>query len=180
MIQEYQYMDRPLKYPRNPEPSPITSITDKSIFLNQRNDWIPKKQFHQTGHLINSYPSIILDKVIIHRQPITEMKYLEETDRNNLFKRSKFCKNSNVSIFDPSSLPLCLPSFLILPFSIPHQKHSQQQSPTMTLFNILLSHITMPNIQNGISTMPTCSLPNKAFYLAFININSIILISLDN
>src|ERR1700678_4332388 len=25
MIQEYQYMDRPLKYPRNPEPSPITS-----------------------------------------------------------------------------------------------------------------------------------------------------------
>src|SRR5271155_5325862 len=101
------------------------------------------------------------------------MKYLEETDRNNLFKRSKFCKNSNISIFNPSSLPLCLPSFLILPFSIPHQKHSQQQSPTMTLF-------TMPNIQNGISTMPTCSLPNEAFYLAFININSIILISLDD
>src|ERR1700678_2310222 len=38
MIQEYQYMNRPLKYPRNPEPHPITSITDKSIFLNQRND----------------------------------------------------------------------------------------------------------------------------------------------
>ena len=35
MIQEYQYMDRPLKYPRNPEPSPII---DKSTFLNQRND----------------------------------------------------------------------------------------------------------------------------------------------
>ena len=35
MIQEYQYMDQPLKYPCNPEPSPIT---DKSIFLNQRND----------------------------------------------------------------------------------------------------------------------------------------------
>jgi hypothetical protein len=35
MIQEYQYMDRPLKYPRNPKPSPTT---DKSIFLNQRND----------------------------------------------------------------------------------------------------------------------------------------------
>ena len=38
MIQEYQYMDQPLKYPRNPEPSPITSITDKSVFLNQQND----------------------------------------------------------------------------------------------------------------------------------------------
>src|SRR5271168_5155354 len=140
---------------------------------------MPKKQFHQTDHLINSHPSLILDKVIIHRQPITEMKYLEVTDRNNLFKRDKFCKNSNISIFNLSSLPLCLPPFLILPFSIPHQKHSQQQSPTMTLFNILLSHITMSNIRHGISTMPTCSLPNEAFCLAFININSIILISLD-
>src|SRR5271155_3046095 len=138
---------------------------------------MPKKQFHQTGHLINSYPSIILDKVIIHRQLITEMKYLEETDRNNLFKGANFIKkNSNISIFNPLSLPLCLPS----PLSIPHQKHSQQQSPTMTLFNILLSHNTMPNIQNGISMMPTCSLLNEAFYLAFININSIILISLDD
>jgi hypothetical protein len=27
--------------------------------------------------------------------------------------------------------------------------------PTMTLFNILLPHNTMSNIQNGISTMPT-------------------------
>src|SRR5271168_4820797 len=108
------------------------------------------------------------------------MKYLEETDRNNLFKRSKFCKNSNVSIFNLSSLPLCLPSFLILLFSIPHQKHSQQQSPTIILFNILSSHITMSNIRNGISTMPTCSLLSEASYLAFININSIILISLDD
>jgi hypothetical protein len=38
MIQEYEYMDQPLKYPRKPEPSPSTSITDKSIFINQRND----------------------------------------------------------------------------------------------------------------------------------------------
>src|SRR5271168_2839048 len=35
MIKEYKYMDQPLKYPREPEPSPITSMTDKSIFLNQ-------------------------------------------------------------------------------------------------------------------------------------------------
>jgi hypothetical protein len=38
MIKEYEYMDQPLKYPHKPEPSPITSMTDKSIFLNQRND----------------------------------------------------------------------------------------------------------------------------------------------
>ena len=139
-----------------------------------------KKQFHQIDHLINSYPSFVLNKVIIHREPITEMKYLKETDRNNLFKRNKFCKNSDISIFNPSSLPICLPSFLTLPFSIQHPKHSQQQSPTTTLFNTLLSHVTMSNIRNGISTMPTCSLPNEASYLAFININSIILISLDD
>src|SRR5271168_3205592 len=59
MIQEYQYMDRPLKYSRNPEPSPINSITDK---------------------------------IIIHRQPTTEMKYLKATDRNNLFKETNFVK----------------------------------------------------------------------------------------
>src|ERR1700678_1407004 len=139
-----------------------------------------KEQFHQIDHLINSYPSLILDKVIIHQQPITEMIYLKVTDRDNLFKRDKFCKNSNISTFNLSSLPICLPLYLTLPFSIPHQKHSQQQSPTITLFNILLSHITMSNIQNGISTMPTCSLPNEVFYLAFINTNSIILISLDD
>src|ERR1700678_849583 len=139
-----------------------------------------KKQFHQTDHLINSYPSLNLNEVIIHRQPITEMKYLKVTDRNNLFKRDKLCKNSNVSTFNLSSLPICLPPFLTLPFSIPHQKHSQQQSPTITLFNILLPHITMSNIRNGISTMPTCSLPNEASYSAFINKNSIILISLND
>jgi hypothetical protein len=38
MIKEYEYMDRPLKCPHKPESSPITSLTDKSIFLNQRND----------------------------------------------------------------------------------------------------------------------------------------------
>src|ERR1700678_2530394 len=139
-----------------------------------------KEQFHQIDHLINSYPSLILDKVIIYRQPITEMKYLKVTDRDNLFKRDKFCKNSNISIFNRSSLPICLPPFLTLPFSIPHQKHSQQQSPTITLFNILSSHITTSNIRNGISTMPTCSLHSEASYLAFININSTILISLDD
>ena len=139
-----------------------------------------KKQFRQVDHLINSYPSFAINKVIIHRELITEMKYLKVTDRDNLFKRDKFCKNSNISIFNLSSLPICLPPFLTLPFSIPHQKHSQQQSPTITLFNILSSHITMSNIRNGISMMPTCSLPNEASYLAFININSIILISLDD
>src|SRR5271168_5428821 len=36
MIQEYQYMDRPLKYPRNPEPSPITSNKLLSIPYPQR------------------------------------------------------------------------------------------------------------------------------------------------
>src|SRR5271168_4030033 len=108
------------------------------------------------------------------------MKYLKVTDRNNLFKRDKFCKNSNLSIFNLSSFPICLPPFLTLPFSIPHQKHSQQQSPTITLSNILSSHITTSNIRNGISTMPTCSLHSEASYLAFININSTILISLDD
>ena len=38
MIKEYKYMDQPLKYPQKPEPSPITSMTDKCIFLNQRNN----------------------------------------------------------------------------------------------------------------------------------------------
>src|ERR1700678_1949870 len=53
---------------------------------------MPKKQFHQVDHLINSYPSLILDKIIIHRQPTTEMKYLKATDRNNLFKETNFVK----------------------------------------------------------------------------------------
>ena len=35
IIKEYEYMDRPLKYPCKPKPSPITSITDKSIFIDQ-------------------------------------------------------------------------------------------------------------------------------------------------
>src|ERR1700678_2622213 len=139
-----------------------------------------KKQFHQIDHLINSYPSLVLNKVIIHRQPTTEMKHLKVTDRNNLFKRDKYCKNSNISIFNFSSIPICLPPFLTLPSSIPHQKHSPQQSPTIILLNILSSHATKSNIRNGISTMPTCSSTNKASYLAFININSIILISLDD
>src|SRR5271168_1987410 len=141
---------------------------------------MPKKQFHQTDHLINSYPSLILDEVIIHQQPIMEIKYLKVTDRNNLFKETNFVKTVTFPFSTSHPYQLCLPSFLILPFSIPHQKHSQQQSLTMILFNILLSHITMSNIRNGISTMLTCSLPNEAFYLAFININSIILISLDD
>src|SRR6202522_2842335 len=136
-----------------------------------------KKQFPQIDRLIYSYPSLVLNKVIIHRQPMTEMKYLKVADRNNLFKRDKYCKNSNISIFNLSSIPICLPPFSTLPSSIPHQKHSPQQSPTLILFNILSPHVTMSDIRNGISTMPTCSLPNEASYLAFININSIILIS---
>src|SRR5271168_3209268 len=139
-----------------------------------------KKQFHQIDRLINSYPSLVLNKVITHRQPMTEMKYLKVADRNYLFKRDKYCKNSNISIFNLSSLPICLPTFLTLPSSIPPQKHSPQQSPTIILSNILSPHVIMSNIRNGISTMLTCSLPNKASYLAFININSIILISLDD
>src|ERR1700678_871862 len=98
-----------------------------------------KEQFHQIDHLINSNPSLILDKVIIHRQPITEMKYLKVTDRNDLFKGDKFCKNSNISMFNLSSFPICLPPFLTLPFSIPYQRHSHHQSPTIPLFNILSS-----------------------------------------
>ena len=38
MIKEYEYMDQPITYPRKPEPSPITSMTDKSLFLNQGNN----------------------------------------------------------------------------------------------------------------------------------------------
>src|ERR1700678_1961352 len=126
MIQEYQYMDRPLKYPRNPEPSPITSITDKSIFLNQRNDYIPKKQCRQNGHLINSYPSIILDKVIIHRQPITEMKYLEETDRNNLFKEANFIKTVTFPFLTPHPYHyVFLHPFLFHTRNIPHNNRRQ-------------------------------------------------------
>src|SRR6202522_1114521 len=139
-----------------------------------------KKQFHQIDRLINPYPSLVLDKVIIRQQPMTEMKYLKEADRNNLFKRDKYYENSNISIFNLSSIPICLPPFLTLPSSIPHQKHSPQQSPTIILFNILSPHFTMSDIRNGISTMPTCSLSNKASYLAFININSIILISFND
>src|ERR1700678_2675049 len=51
-----------------------------------------KKQFHQTDHLINSYPSLILNEIIIHRKPITEMKYLRVTDRNNILKETNFVK----------------------------------------------------------------------------------------
>src|SRR5271168_802322 len=139
-----------------------------------------KKQFHQIDRLINSYPSLVLNKVIIHRHSMTDMKYLKVADRNNLFKRDKYRKKSNISIFNRSSIPTCLPPLLTLLSSIPHQKHFPQQSPTIILFNILSPHVNMSNIRNGISTMPTCSLPNTASYLAFININSIILISLDD
>src|ERR1700678_808287 len=38
MIKEYEYMDRPLKYPRKPEASSQTPITDDSVFINQQND----------------------------------------------------------------------------------------------------------------------------------------------
>jgi hypothetical protein len=38
MIKEYEYMDRPLKFPQKQESSSITPTTDNSIFLNQRND----------------------------------------------------------------------------------------------------------------------------------------------
>src|ERR1700679_1445475 len=31
MIQEYQYMDRPLKYPRNPEPSLLQNLRSQVI-----------------------------------------------------------------------------------------------------------------------------------------------------
>src|SRR6202522_2683261 len=87
-----------------------------------------KKQFPQIDRLIYSYPSLVLNKVIIHRQPMTEMKYLKVADRNNLFKRDMYCKNSNISIFNLSSIPICLPPFSTLPSSIPHQKHSPHHS----------------------------------------------------
>ena len=38
MIKEYEYMERPLKYPHKPESSSQTPMTDNSIFLNQQND----------------------------------------------------------------------------------------------------------------------------------------------
>ena len=38
MIKEYEYMDRPLKFPQKQESSSIMPTTDNSIFLNQRND----------------------------------------------------------------------------------------------------------------------------------------------
>src|SRR5580692_10944360 len=41
IIKEYEYMDRPLKFPQKQESSSIMPTTDNSIFLNQRNDWPP-------------------------------------------------------------------------------------------------------------------------------------------
>ena len=38
MIKEHKYMDRPLKYPRKPESSSQTPMTDDSVFINQQND----------------------------------------------------------------------------------------------------------------------------------------------
>src|ERR1700678_3293343 len=105
------------------------------------------------------------------------MKYLEETDRNNLFKEANFIKTLTFPFLIPRPYHyVFLHPFLFHTRNIPNNNRRQ----SLTLFNILLSHNTMPNIQNGISMMPTCSLLNEAFYLVFININSIILISLDD
>ena len=38
MIKEYQYMDRPLKFPRQHELSSKNLTTDNSIFINQLNN----------------------------------------------------------------------------------------------------------------------------------------------
>jgi hypothetical protein len=38
MIKEYEYMDRPLKFPQKQESSSMMPTTDNSIFLNQRNN----------------------------------------------------------------------------------------------------------------------------------------------
>src|SRR5271155_4638300 len=41
---------------------------------------------------INPYPSIILNKFIIHRQSIAEMKDIMATDKNNIYKETDFVK----------------------------------------------------------------------------------------
>src|ERR1700678_2796823 len=86
---------------------------------------------------------------------------------------------SNVFTFNLSSWPSCLPPLLLLSLSVTSQKHSLQQSLTMTLFIILQFPTTSLTIQYGILPTPTYSSANEAFFLAFINKNSTILISLD-
>src|ERR1700678_4296082 len=87
---------------------------------------------------------------------------------------------SNVSTFNLSSLPSCLPPPLLLSLSVTSQKHSLQQSLTMILFTILQFPTTLLTIQYGILPTPTYSSANEVFFLAFINKNSTILISLGN
>src|SRR5271168_1432541 len=86
---------------------------------------------------------------------------------------------SNNFTFHLSSQPSCLPSLLLLSLLVPSQKHSPQQLLTMTLFIILQFPTTLLTIQYGILPTPTYSSANEAFFLAFINKNSTILISLD-
>src|SRR5271168_2786803 len=87
---------------------------------------------------------------------------------------------SNVFTFNLSSLPSCLPPLLLLSISVTSQRHSLQQSLTMALFIILQFPTTLLTIQYGILLTLTCSSANKAFFLAFIDKNSTILISLDD
>src|ERR1700678_2350091 len=87
---------------------------------------------------------------------------------------------SNNFTFHLSSQPSCLPSLLLLSLSVISQKHSPQQSLTMTPFIILQFPTTLLTIQYGILPTPICSSANEAFFLAFINKNSTILISLDD
>src|SRR5271168_2711371 len=87
---------------------------------------------------------------------------------------------SNVFTFHLSSRPSCLPPLLLLSLSVTSQKHSPQQSLTMTLFIILQFPTTLLTIPYGILPMPNYSSANEAFFLAFINKNSTILISLDD
>src|ERR1700678_987536 len=87
---------------------------------------------------------------------------------------------SNVFTFNLSSWPSCLPPLLLLSLPVTSQKHSLQQSLTMTLFIILQFPTTLLTIQYGISPTPTYSSANKAFFLAFINKNLTLLISLND
>ena len=125
----------------------------------------------------NPYPSITLNELIFFENRSRKWKTSRWPTGTMYLKKWII---SNNFTFHLSSQPSCLPSLLLLSLSVPSQKHSPQQSLTMTLFIILQFPITLLTIQYGILPTPIYSSANEASFLAFIDKNSTILISLDD
>ena len=125
----------------------------------------------------NPYPSITLNELIFFENRSQKWKTSCWPTGTMYLKKWII---SNDFTFHLSFQPSCLPSLLLLSLSVPSQKHSPQQFLTMILFIVLWSLTTMLNTLYGILMTPTCSSANEAFFLAFIDETSIILISLDD